>query len=59
MSDLRNRAKPKPFCQNELIIDETMISNEDSEEEDYHSIINVSHFDAFLSSKFRNFDMYY
>ena len=34
MSELRNPAKP--FRQNELDLDETMISNEDSEEEDYH-----------------------
>ena len=34
MSELSNPAKP--FHQNELDLDETMISNEDSEE-DYHS----------------------
>ena len=34
MSELRNLAKA--FHQNELDLDETMISNRDSEEEDYH-----------------------
>ena len=35
MHELRNPAKP--FCQNRFELNETMVSNEDSEEEDYHS----------------------
>ena len=34
MHELTNPAKP--FCQNRLELDETIFSNEDSEEEDYH-----------------------
>ena len=34
MHELRNPAKP--FCQNKFELDETLVSNEDSEEEDYH-----------------------
>ena len=37
MSELRNPTKP--FHQNELDLDETMIPSEDSGEEDYHSAI--------------------
>ena len=37
MSELRNPAQP--FCQNWLNLDETIISNEDSEEE-YHTTQN-------------------
>ena len=35
MSDLTNPAKP--FCINELNLDETKVSNEDLEEDDYHT----------------------
>ena len=35
MNELRNPAKP--FCQNDLNLDETMISNEDSQEEGYYT----------------------
>ena len=35
MHELRNLARP--FCQNRFELDETIVSNEDSEEEDYHS----------------------
>ena len=34
MHELRKPAKP--FCQNRFELDETIVSNEDSEEEDYH-----------------------
>ena len=34
MHELRNPAKP--FCQNRFKLDETIVSNEDFEEEDYH-----------------------
>ena len=36
MHELRNPAKP--FCQNRFELDETIVSNEDSEEEDYHNL---------------------
>ena len=35
MHELRDPARP--FCQNRFELDETLVSNEDSEEEDYHS----------------------
>ena len=35
MHELRNPAKPS--CQNRFELDETIVSNEDSEEEDYHN----------------------
>ena len=35
MHELRNPARP--FCQNRFELDETIFSNPDSEEEDYHS----------------------
>ena len=35
MHELRNPAKP--FCQNRFELNETIVSNEDSEEEDYHT----------------------
>ena len=35
MHELRNPARP--FCQNRFELDETIVSNEDSEEEDYHN----------------------
>ena len=37
LSEIKNPAKP--FHQNELDLDETMNSNEDSEEEDYHNFL--------------------
>ena len=37
MHELRNPAKP--FCQNRFELDETLVSNEDSEEEGYHIYI--------------------
>ena len=40
MSELRNPAKP--FYQNELDQDETMISNEDSEEEDHQRLLKTT-----------------
>ena len=40
MNELRNSAKP--FYQNEANLDETMISNEDSKEEDYHMVTGVN-----------------
>ena len=42
MSKISNPAKP--FHQNELRLDETMISNEDSEEEDFHTCITAGCF---------------
>ena len=41
-SDMNELRKPaKLFCQNELNLVESMISNEGSEEEDYHSYDQV------------------
>ena len=39
MHELRDPARP--FCQNRFEPDETLISNEDSEEEDYHMVTGV------------------
>ena len=39
MHELRNTARP--FCQNRFELDETIVSNEDSEEEDYHMVTRV------------------
>ena len=42
MKDLRHPAKP--LYRNELNLDETILSNEDSEEEYYHNIIQIIFF---------------
>ena len=39
MHELRNPARP--FCQNRFELDETIVSNEDSEEEVYHMVTGV------------------
>ena len=40
MHELRNPAKP--FCQNRFELDETIVSKEDSEEEDYHMVTGAN-----------------
>ena len=40
MHELRNPAKP--FCQNRFELDETIVSNEDSEEDDYHMVTGAN-----------------
>ena len=40
MHELRNPAKP--FCQNRFELNETIVSNEDSEEEDYHMVTGAN-----------------
>ena len=34
-----NKEPAKSFCQNELNLDETIVSNVDSEEDDYHKLL--------------------
>ena len=40
MHELRDPARP--FCQNRFELDETLVSNEDSEEEDYHMVTGAN-----------------
>ena len=40
MHELRDPARP--FCQNRFELDETLVSNEDSEEEDYHMVTEAN-----------------
>ena len=40
MHELRD--PPRPFCQNRFELDETLVSNEDSEEEDYHMVTGAN-----------------
>ena len=42
-SDMHELKEPaKPFCQNRFELDETLVSNEDSDEEDYHMVTGAN-----------------